>query len=289
MGGTNSGLNKEAVIAESPIPPYSVKCIGSRHFIVAGGGGAVKTGVKNEIDALLFKHGIIMTEQAKNSVLDSLEIVKSRGIVTLKDEEYFELGSAAAAEVRRLCSDLSLWKVHSNSNGVSIFDRKSELSHATEKMLLAIVDLPCTMQKLEKLVSPWDEYRVQWDSMLEGIDIVYLVRHMVKRVLPMSARDSIDVVKVLRSENEIVFGSTSTVHGNYPPSNQYVRSHQHIGGYMLRPSDSDPDQTKFHMVFHADLNLSGGFVASKLVGMFKPNMMLKKMDNLRGAIQNFEI
>ncbi|KAI1733233.1 START domain-containing protein [Ditylenchus destructor] len=238
-----------------------------------------------------------MTEQAENSVLDSLEIVKSRGIVTLKDEEYFDLGNSAAAEVRRLCSDLSLWKVHSTSNGVSIFDRKSELSHATEKMHMAIVDLPCAMPKLEKLVSPWDQYRVQWDSMLAGIEIVaswpdkevYLVHHMVKRVLTMSARDSIDVVKVLRSENEVVFGTTSTVHASHPPNNQYVRSHQHIGGYMLRPGDSDPNHTKFHMVFHADLNLSGGFVANKFVGMFKPNMMLKKMDDLRGAIQNFEI
>ena len=44
------GQQKQApLIGDSGIPAYCLKKIGSRHILVAGGGGASKTGVQNEI------------------------------------------------------------------------------------------------------------------------------------------------------------------------------------------------------------------------------------------------
>jgi len=164
-------------------------------------------------------------------------------------------------------------------------------------MLLLITDLPCAMEKIEKLVTPWLEYRAQWDQMLEKTELitswpdkeVFLVRRFVKKQLILSARESIDVVKVVRSENEIIFGSTGTVHPDYPPTKGYVRTHQFLGGYVLRPSDSNPGHTKFHMLFHADLNLPVPRFIGNVVAKFKPDLMVKKTDNLKEAIQKFDI
>lgn len=74
------------------------------------------------------------------------------------------------------------------------------------------------MKTLEMLVSPWKEYRLKWDEMLENVEIirvfsdevifsrfefiffqVYLIRHLVKKRLTLSARESIDVVKVVQA------------------------------------------------------------------------------------------
>uniref|UniRef100_A0A915DNI3 Uncharacterized protein n=1 Tax=Ditylenchus dipsaci TaxID=166011 RepID=A0A915DNI3_9BILA len=55
MGSFNSKA-KPTVIAQCHIPPYSIKAIGSRHFLLAGGGGAARTGVKNEIDLYLLTY-----------------------------------------------------------------------------------------------------------------------------------------------------------------------------------------------------------------------------------------
>src|SRR5688572_27382701 len=115
------------------------------------------------------------------------------------------------------------------------------------------------MAKVEKLVTPWLEYRTQWDQMLEGAELiaswpdkevrspsgasgdspfhVFLIRHLIKKQYILSARESIDVVKVVRRENEIIFGSTGASHTSYPPIKGYVRTHQFLGGYVLRPCD----------------------------------------------------
>jgi len=229
-------------------------------------------------------------------VLDSMQVVRDRGNVTLSNEEYADLAELAADEVRRLCLDLSLWNVYSSKDGTEIFERKNSLSHAKESMLLLVTTLPCTMEKLEKLLTPWLEYRLKWDDMLEDAQVIeswpekeiYFVRHLVKKMFPMSARDSLDLVKVARGDNEVVFGSTGAVHGKYPPTKAYVRTHQYVGGYMLRPSDSDPAHTKFSMLFHADLNLSGPRLLTNLAGKFKPKFMLQKIENLKAAIAKFD-
>uniref|UniRef100_A0A915E7E0 START domain-containing protein n=1 Tax=Ditylenchus dipsaci TaxID=166011 RepID=A0A915E7E0_9BILA len=119
---------------------------------------------------------------------------------------------------------------------------------------------------------------------------VYMVRHLVKKNFPMSARESLDLVKVVRyTGGEVVFGSTGAVHKDYPPTKAYVRTHQHVGGYKLLPDESNPAHTKFYMLFHADLNLPGPRLLSSIAGKFKPKFMLQKIDNLQAAIAKFDI
>lgn len=55
-------------------------------------------------------------------------------------------------------------------------------------------------------------------------------------------------MKVQRSGNEIIIGSTGTTHPDYLPIKDYVRTHQTLGGYLMRPSDEKPGHTKFHML-----------------------------------------
>lgn len=56
------------------------------------------------------------------------------------------------------------------------------------------------------------------------------------------------MVKVVRSADEIIIASTGTTHGDYPAIKDYVRTHQCLGGYLMRPSDEKPGHTKFHML-----------------------------------------
>ncbi|EGT36909.1 hypothetical protein CAEBREN_10584 [Caenorhabditis brenneri] len=53
---------KPPLIGDSGIPAYALKKIGSRHFLVAGGGGASRTGVQNEIQTHLFTTGNLNQE-----------------------------------------------------------------------------------------------------------------------------------------------------------------------------------------------------------------------------------
>ncbi|UMM13575.1 hypothetical protein L5515_001769 [Caenorhabditis briggsae] len=57
------GQQRPPSIGNSGVPPYCVKTIGSRHILIGGGGGASKTGVKNEIETRLFT-----TENASRDV-----------------------------------------------------------------------------------------------------------------------------------------------------------------------------------------------------------------------------
>uniref|UniRef100_A0A0N4Z5A8 WD_REPEATS_REGION domain-containing protein n=1 Tax=Parastrongyloides trichosuri TaxID=131310 RepID=A0A0N4Z5A8_PARTI len=54
--GSGSSKKSPPVIASSPAPVYAIKAIGSRHFIVGGGGGGAKTGVSNQIELFLITY-----------------------------------------------------------------------------------------------------------------------------------------------------------------------------------------------------------------------------------------
>jgi len=238
-----------------------------------------------------------MTSKVIDSNSLSCDLSKNKWDDSLTDEDYIRLGEHAAHEVQRYVSDLSLWENISSKNGIEILERKSDLPGAAESMLLLITDLPCSMEKVEKLVTPWLEYRTQWDDMLEKAELitswpekeVFLLRHLIRKQYILSARESIDVVKVMRRENELVFGSTGASHVDYPPAKGYVRTHQFLGGYVLRPSDAKHGHIKFHMLFHADLNLPVPRFIGNVLVKFKPDLMVKKTENLKGAIQKFDI
>jgi len=54
--------DKGGLLARSDFPLYVVKALDERHFLVAGGGGAAKTGIANAIVSY-FKLVIQLTEQ----------------------------------------------------------------------------------------------------------------------------------------------------------------------------------------------------------------------------------
>jgi len=228
---------------------------------------------------------------------DMFSLSRAKEHVTLPDQQYIKLATYAACEVRRLSSNLSLWNEYSSKDGVEIFERKSDLPFENDSMFMLVTSLPCSQYKLEKLVSPWLTYRLQWDAMLVGAETVakwsdeevYLVRHLVAKITPLSARDSVDSIKIMRNNDELTFGATSAIHGDYPPSKQYVRSHQYLAGYFMRPCDTHKNHTKFHMIIHTDVNLPGPRFISTLTSKFKPRIMAKKIENLRDAIYKFDI
>lgn len=92
---------------------------------------------------------------------------------------------------------------------------------------------------------------------------------------------------MLRKENgDVVFGSTSTTHAQFPPAKGYVRTHQHLGGYVMQPMG---ERTRFLMLFHADLNLPGPRFLSSVADRFKPKLMVEKINNLRAAIASVQL
>jgi len=69
MGLFSSAKNKHvSTIAQCSIPAYVIKHLGLRHFLVAGGGGAAKTGVKNEIQLFLLTYNQFSALASQNDV-----------------------------------------------------------------------------------------------------------------------------------------------------------------------------------------------------------------------------
>lgn len=52
--GSSKSKNRGEIIAKCKAPGYCIKCVGSRHILLAGGGGSAKTGVANEIEVSFF-------------------------------------------------------------------------------------------------------------------------------------------------------------------------------------------------------------------------------------------
>lgn len=51
---------KGGLLARSDFPLYVVKSLDERHFLVAGGGGAAKTGVANAVVSSILKQQVIL-------------------------------------------------------------------------------------------------------------------------------------------------------------------------------------------------------------------------------------
>uniref|UniRef100_A0A914CYK4 START domain-containing protein n=1 Tax=Acrobeloides nanus TaxID=290746 RepID=A0A914CYK4_9BILA len=215
----------------------------------------------------------------------------------IADGDYIALAEKAANDIERNCEDMSSWNdINMGDPTYKIFTRKSSTVEASEEMLMITSTLPATIDKLEKLLSLIYPYRLQWDDLLENAEIVcklpdevYIIRHLIKKRLTLSARESIDVVKVLRKDDKLIFGLTSTTHPQYPPVKGYVRTQHHLGGYYMKPNPADSSSTDFSMLLHADLNLSAPRFLSSLVDRFKPKLMAEKIGNLRKAIVKFDI
>lgn len=150
------------------------------------------------------------------------------------------------------------------------------------------------IKKLCDLLAPWNDYRLQWDDLLENISIidkfrndVYLIRHLVRKQMPLSPRESIDIVKVLKNpDGTVIFAATGTTHGSYPPLKNYVRTHQYIGAYILEVESEIV--TKVTMIFHADLNLPGPKFLASFADRFKPKLMIDTIRNMKKAAKTIQ-
>jgi hypothetical protein len=212
---------------------------------------------------------------------------------TLTESEYCELAENAARDVIQLFEDKQNWTATNyGDDNYAILTRKSDIKDAKEQMLMLETELELSPEKLEIILSPWKEYRLQWDDMLEDATVIasypndiYLVRHIVKKRISLSARESVDIVKVVRTDNRIIFASCGTSHSSYPPSKTYVRTHQYVGGYVIEKLDDN--RSRFTIIFHADLNLPGPKLISSLADRFKPRLMIENVKGLKVGIDKF--
>uniref|UniRef100_A0A1I7RJC3 WD_REPEATS_REGION domain-containing protein n=2 Tax=Bursaphelenchus xylophilus TaxID=6326 RepID=A0A1I7RJC3_BURXY len=72
--------DKSQQIAQLSMPSYCIKPVGLRHFLVGGGGGAAKTGVKNEIQIFLLTYNSLSS--IKSSALPHLRAKLTASIDT---------------------------------------------------------------------------------------------------------------------------------------------------------------------------------------------------------------
>jgi hypothetical protein len=212
---------------------------------------------------------------------------------TLSESEYCELAENAARDVIQLFEDKQNWTATNYGDETyAILTRKSDIKDAKENMLMLQTEIDLSPEKLEVILSPWKEYRLQWDDMLEDATViasypndVYLVRHIVKKRISLSARESVDIVKVVRTDDRIIFASCGTCHSGYPPSKAYVRTHQYVGGYVIERLGNE--RSRFTIIFHADLNLPGPKIISSLADRFKPRLMIENVKGLKTGIDRF--
>uniref|UniRef100_A0A914RNP9 Uncharacterized protein n=1 Tax=Parascaris equorum TaxID=6256 RepID=A0A914RNP9_PAREQ len=66
--GNSPSKKRPPIIAQCSTPIYCVKSVGSRHILLAGGGGAAKTGVANHIETLLLSFDRFTRRQPSNNV-----------------------------------------------------------------------------------------------------------------------------------------------------------------------------------------------------------------------------
>ncbi len=55
-------IKRGEIIATCTYPPYCIKWIGEKHFVIGGGGGASKTGVPNKFVSLIPVYLLKQTE-----------------------------------------------------------------------------------------------------------------------------------------------------------------------------------------------------------------------------------
>ncbi|CAD5225778.1 unnamed protein product [Bursaphelenchus xylophilus] len=218
---------------------------------------------------------------------------------TLNEHEYIELGQRACSQIKTLVESdwAECWsQLEWDEADVKVYSRKSaEFEEAKENMLMLVMDLPTSVEHLERLLFPWFEFRVKWDEMLAMANVIerlseetFVMRHVVKKRLALSSRDAIDATSVYRQDDgSVIMGSTGTEHGKWGPQEGFVRTKQYLGGYYFRPIDEN--NTKFMMIFCADLNLPIPRFISNMVAKLKPRLMVEKARNLAKAVNKYPL
>jgi len=215
------------------------------------------------------------------------------------DAEYARQGDAALELMIDYVKDENGWnlvKSAKQNNGVKVERRRAPANDMD--IFMASIDLEnASVGKVLALVLPWLPYRAQWDELLESVHVVEkltptrsIVQHLTKAMMPLSSRESVDVVQVCKRDGSIYVAATDTEHPRTPVGangNKYVRTVQHLGGYAIIPIDDHG--CRFMMVFHADLNLPAAKLISGIVDWVKPKLMTDKLLCLQKAITKISI
>jgi len=184
----------------------------------------------------------------------------------------------------------SQWKYVKEKCGVKVYQRPStELPNTS--MWKCEINFETPPERVFRYVNPLLQYRPQWDSLLERLEVEkdlgqnsYIIRHMVKSQLKglMSPRDSIDLVQMGETDRLYYLVASGIEHSDFPIDPRYVRVVQQPSGYVIFKLPNQPNRCRFAMIFHADLNMHQWGV--KLADMLMPRLMVDKINGLRKAL-----
>jgi len=187
----------------------------------------------------------------------------------------------------------NLEKAAADNHGVKIESRKSEVGESD--IIMSTTELDAPAKRVMAMCLPWLPYRAQWDELFDSTQVIdqlsksiYVTQTLTKKRIPLSARESIDVLTLGKDGNCIYLSSVGTTHPDFPVCTKYVRTHQYVSGYIIYP-DENENQCTFKMLFHADLNIPGPKLMSSIVDMVKPKMMTEKIKQLRKALVNMQV
>jgi hypothetical protein len=213
--------------------------------------------------------------------------------------EYTRQSDAALELMVDYVKDENGWnlvKSAKQNSGVKVERRRAPANDMD--IFMATLDIEnASVGKVLALVLPWLPYRAQWDELLESVHVVEqltptlgIVQHLTKGMMPLSSRESIDVVQVRKRDDVVYVVATDTEHPRVPlgaNGNKYVRTVQHLGGYAIMPIEDHG--CRFMMIFHADLNLPAAKLISGIVDWVKPKLMTDKLLCLQKAVTKISI
>ncbi|KAK0393927.1 hypothetical protein QR680_000474 [Steinernema hermaphroditum] len=215
------------------------------------------------------------------------------------NEEYVKISEGCIDRAKEYFNNLEQWKlVKTSGKGqdlVEVFTKESDIVGA-EDMYLLRTTYPTTVKSLAALLYPWFPYRQQWDALLDSAEVVknfgdgnFIINHRTKGKYILNPRESVDAVKILKDGMNMYFASTCAPCADVllPPSKQFVRTTQYLGGYRL--VQLDENRVEFSMLFHADLKLSVPRLMNNILTGLKAKLMIEKADNLRKAVKNVSI
>ncbi|CAJ0567214.1 unnamed protein product, partial [Mesorhabditis spiculigera] len=182
-----------------------------------------------------------------------------------------------------------------SESDIKVFTRKSEDAACPEDIVKASFVLEGTSTNhVLALVLPWMSYRLEWDDLLSGAEVVQeltpsmkVVHHLTRKRMPLSARDSIDVVAIDARSDTVIAAARSVNLDSVPEVKDHVRTSQHLGGYVIK--DLGEGKIQFEMYFHGDLKIGGISLVKSLIETIKPKIMVDLAKNLRKSIKKVPV
>uniref|UniRef100_A0A915DVS3 Uncharacterized protein n=1 Tax=Ditylenchus dipsaci TaxID=166011 RepID=A0A915DVS3_9BILA len=202
------------------------------------------------------------------SQIDTLFLSVRYGNVALSKEKYWSHAERSAIQVDYLCSNLWMFDPITNTSnefsGIDIYKRSSTLERVKESMHLFVITLPFKKDKLEKIVSPLDQEYKQWSG-IDSVIIsswpdkeVFLLKQSVQPNPSLEVHEFNNVVKVEQRPHRTIVAWTGTVHLPHSGTNGVIKSHTHVGGYVLKAAQSDSQSTEVRFLYNICMNKNIG-------------------------------